>query len=793
MTNLRWDLQILQHIWGQMNFHRQIDKFDSDKKLPLGIYASVVSSLYADQAALIVGALSTFVAASILYARSADVMHLLFAIVLVCFSIKRIIEARAFEKKRDEIKGSYEQLAFWENRYLISGSIYGALLGLWCFGTSARSTDDFALLMTISITLANFIGITGRNFGSEKVVSAQLVSTAVPLVLGSILFGDIYHIMLGAFLLPFIFGIKLMARRLRNILLDATAKADENKLIANRFDATLNNITHGVAMINAAGTLVVINDQFADLVGVEHDTLIDQEFSHIEGGATTLHNLENDKHNLFDDIGDCLKSGQSRRYSYVLNNERIVEFNYYPMKEGGVILLEDISLRVASEAEIKALAKFDPLTNLPNRRFFMEEVDRKLMKNGKLAPCALFFVDLDKFKDINDSLGHTTGDKLLNTIAVRLKGMMGAKSVICRFGGDEFVIVVPGISNKKRCSEFAEKLVAEIGKPLLLEGHQVIMGATIGISMSPENGNNADQLLKYSDAALYQAKSVGRGSYAFYSDELGQSISNRRQIESDLREAIDRGQFQINYQPLVDLKENRINTCEALLRWNHPEHDWIPPDEFIPIAEEIGFITRLGEYVLEKAALQCLQWPSHMRVAVNVSSIQFEKSDVYKVVRDVLKKTGLAPHRLEVEITESSMLGNIESTKKVLLKLSKLGVKISLDDFGTGFSSLSYLHTLPLDKVKIDRSFIKNLHTNKKPILLLEGISKLSHSLGLRVVVEGVETIDQLKMLQERIHVDEVQGFLFGKALPPENLTNLLEGKESLYAAKRSREKIAVG
>lgn len=778
---------------GQMNFHRRTDRIDSEHNLPLGIYSSVVRSLFADQAALIVGAVSTFVAAAILYARTADEIHIGFAIALSLVAAKRVGDVKKFNQIESEIALSRKKLEQWELRYLFWGSAYVGLLGFWCFAASARSNDDFVLLMTISITLANLIGITGRNFGSDIVVTAQLISAGIPLVLGSFLFGSVYHAMLGAFLVPFFFGIKLMAGRLRNILLNATITADENQLIANRFDATLNNITHGVAMIDKLGHFVVINDQFADLVGVEHRTLINLELAKSSGGGISLHGVENVKRNIFSDIVDCLKEKQTRQYSYILSNERVVEFNYYPMKDGGVILLEDISLRIASEVEIRTLAKFDPLTLLPNRRFFMEEIDRLLITNGKLNSCSLYFVDLDKFKEINDTLGHTTGDKLLNTIAVRLKGVMGANSLICRFGGDEFVIVVPNQSNKRECSKFADKLIAEVSKPLLLEGHQLIVGATVGISMCPADGRDPELLLKYSDAALYQAKSIGRGTYAFYSEKLGQAIRSRRQMELDLREAIDRGQFQINYQPLVNLEENRINTCEALLRWNHPEHGWVSPEKFIPIAEEIGFITNLGEYVLEEATRQCMKWPDHMRVAVNVSSIQFQQSDVASVVDRILKKTGLEPHRLEVEITESSMLEDIESTKKMLLKLSALGVNISLDDFGTGFSSLSYLHSLPLDKVKIDRSFIENIHRDKKSILLLEGISNLSHSLGLKVVIEGVETVDQLELLQNRIHVDEVQGFLFGKALPPNSLIKLLEGKESLYASKRAIRKTANG
>ncbi|MCF6320619.1 MAG: EAL domain-containing protein [Rhizobiaceae bacterium] len=777
-----------------MNFRHRINKNDSGELLPLKIYTSVVQSLYADQAALVVGALSTAIAASILYAKTADIFHLIFAIILGLLNAKRILDSRKFQDNWEDIRKSRSLLKVWERKYLIIGSTCGAILGSWSFVTSALSTDEFALLVTISVTLANFVGISGRNFGSEKVVAYQLLWTAIPLVLGSFLFGDIYHILFGALLIPFFVGIKLMAGRLRNILLNATMTANENKLIANRFDAAMNNISHGIAMINDDRKFVVVNEKFADLAGVQGHELIDKKLKDIEGSEITLYGDSSQKRKIFVDIAGCFSDGQTRQKTYVLNDKRIIEFNYYPMKDGGVILLEDVSLRVASEAEIRILAKFDPLTHLPNRRFFMEEIKRLLIDNGELKPCSLYFIDLDKFKETNDSLGHTTGDKLLNTIAIRLKAVLVPGSLICRFGGDEFVVVVPELCDKRECGRFAARLIEEISKPLLLDGHEINVGATVGVSISPIDAKDPDLLLKYSDAALYKAKTIKRGTYAFYSTELGQSIKNKRQLEIDLRNAIDRNQFQINYQPLVNVKENKIYTCEALLRWNHPDWGWVPPDKFIPIAEDIGFIIRLGEYVLENAALQCLKWPKHMGVAVNVSSVQFQQSDMAGTIDRILKKTGLEPHRLEVEITESLMLENIETTNKTLLQLSELGVKISLDDFGTGFSSLSYLHTLPLDKVKIDRSFIEDIHTDKKSLVLLEGITKLSHSLGLKVVIEGVETIDQLELLQKRIHVDEVQGYLFGRALPAENLIMLLNGNASLYAAERSDDKkLAVG
>ena len=766
-----------------MEFRRKLNNIEQSKDLPLEVYASVVKSLYADRAALFVGASSAFIAATILYVRTSDTIHLAFALALCVVTVMRLLDVKEFRKL--ETNATREVFKNWEYRFLVLGSIYVGLLGFWSFMVSARSQDDFVLLMTISITLANLIGITGRNFGSDIVVSAQLICSGIPLVLGSLIFGDVYHMILGVFLIPFFLGIKLMARRLRNILMDVTITANENKVIANQLDAAVNNISHGIAMIDETQKLVVVNDKFADLAGVGDEILINRKINEICSSNATTFEGKDCK------IIETMSGPESKKSTFLLQDNRTIEHSYYPMEKGGVVLLEDISARVAAEAEIQELARFDPLTGLPNRSFFIKEIDKHLTKDGALAPCSLYFIDLDKFKEINDTLGHTTGDKLLVTVAQRLQSVMDQKSIICRFGGDEFVIIVPSLTDRKECGKFAEKLVDEAAKPLLLDGHRIMVGATVGISLCPDNAIDIEQLLRFSDAALYLSKSEARGSYRFYSQELGQMISDRRQLEMDMRLAIEKDQFKINYQPLVSLAENKILTCEALLRWHHPEKGLIGPDKFIPIAEETGFIVELGEYVLEQAAKQCLRWPAHMGVAVNVSSIQFTQSDMIKTVCEVLKRTGLAPHRLEIEVTESLKLDNLEETVAVLSKLSKLGVKISLDDFGTGFSSLSYLHMLPLDKVKMDRSFIKYIDKDNKSIVLLEGVSKLSHSLGLKIVVEGVETVEQLNLLQNHVHVDEVQGYLFGKAMPAEDLAALIDGNVSLYASERLDVKVA--
>jgi predicted signal transduction protein with EAL and GGDEF domain len=355
-----------------------------------------------------------------------------------------------------------------------------------------------------------------------------------------------------------------------------------------------------------------------------------------------------------------------------------------------------------------------------------------------------------------------------------MRSSMPEKAMACRFGGDEFVVVVPGKLSRPDCSAFAEKLIEEISKPALIDGNQLIVGASIGIAQCPVNGNDYSQLLKVSDVALYDAKARGRGCYSFYTDELGDIIRDRRHLENELRRALDRNQLELHYQPLINLEENRITTFEALVRWNHPERGMIPPSVFIPVAEEIGFISQIGKFVLETATRQCIQWPKNISVAVNVSSLQFQQSDVCSVIGAALAKSGLSASRLEVEVTESAMLENVEETTATLKRLAATGVRISLDDFGTGFSSLSYLHTLPLDKVKIDRSFIENVQTDERSLVLLSGVTHLAHELGLSITIEGVETAEQMEILCSKVHVNEMQGYLFGRAIPANDVAELL-------------------
>ena len=446
-----------------------------------------------------------------------------------------------------------------------------------------------------------------------------------------------------------------------------------------------------------------------------------------------------------------------------------------PMAEGGAVLLfEDITDRQIAEAKIHQLARFDTLTGLPNRAFLHDQTEAALASLKRRGAFAILFVDLDEFKQVNDTLGHTCGDALLCAVADRLRSVVRGSDVVARFGGDEFVVLQHQLGDLNESAALAEQIVGVLSSAFQINGHQIVIGASIGIAVAPRDGDSADLLLKNADMALYRVKLNGRGSWQFFEQGMDVTAHKRRNLQLDLRNALAAGAFQVHYQPLYNLRTKRIATCEALLRWPHPERGMVPPGEFIPIAEEMGLIVDIGRLVLRKACIECARWPNDVRVAVNLSAIQFRRDDMANTIREALQAANLAADRLEVEITESAFLDDSEITRLWLDQLRDLGVRISLDDFGTGYSSLSYLHSFPLNKVKIDRSFLQGLQASSRSLSLLYGVARLSAELDLAVTVEGVETREQLALIARERSITEVQGYYIGSAVPDEQIRSLL-------------------
>jgi diguanylate cyclase (GGDEF)-like protein len=464
------------------------------------------------------------------------------------------------------------------------------------------------------------------------------------------------------------------------------------------------------------------------------------------------------------------------------------------MESGGmVVLVEDITEQKIAEAKINYLARFDALTGLPNRTVLLDRMERALSEWRPDNMCAIHVVDLDQFKQVNDTLGHTRGDMLLKAVAARLQGAARDADVVARFGGDEFVVLQASITSIDQGEALAQRVLNAVGGIYDLDGHKVAITASIGIAVA-KSRIDTDQFLRNADMALYRAKSEGRGTWRWFEAKLEATAQARRTLEFDLRNALESEEFDLHYQPIFNLKTKRIMACEALLRWPHRERGMVSPAEFIPVAEEMGLIVEIGNQALYKACLECGQWPGDTTVAVNLSSIQFDRSNVPALVRETLAATNLPPHRLEIEITESTLLRNTRSTRADLHQLAEFGVKISLDDFGTAYSSLSYLHRFPFHKVKIDQSFLQGLCDDERKGTLLRGMTRLSAQLGLRVVVEGVETQEQLELLAGEDSIDEVQGFLLCRPLPAADLRRLLyasyvaPAQESAWSTRRRND-----
>ncbi|HEX4408415.1 MAG TPA: EAL domain-containing protein [Xanthobacteraceae bacterium] len=446
----------------------------------------------------------------------------------------------------------------------------------------------------------------------------------------------------------------------------------------------------------------------------------------------------------------------------------------YGSKQAVLVAVVDVTERKAAEARIAYMAHHDALTGLPNRILFHERLNELLARVRRTGESlAVHCLDLDHFKGVNDTLGHPIGDELLQTVAKRLGHCLRDTDTVARLGGDEFAVVQFPLRGPHEASALANTLIDVVSKSYEVHGHEFVVGASIGIALAPSDGDSADALLRNVDMALYRAKAEGRGSAHFFEPDMDRRIQARRVLELDLRKAFANGEFELYYQPLVSLDTDAISGFEALLRWRHPERGMIAPAEFIPLAEEIGLIVQLGEWVLRQACTEAMRWPSDLKIAVNLSPAQFRSRGVIKAVLTALAYSRLAADRLELEITESVLLGETEANLATLHQLREIGVRISMDDFGTGYSSLSYLRCFPFDKIKIDRSFVSELSERPDCVAIIRAVAGLGMSLGIATTAEGIETPEQLARVRAE-GCTEVQGYFFSPPRPASEINGII-------------------
>jgi diguanylate cyclase (GGDEF)-like protein len=536
-------------------------------------------------------------------------------------------------------------------------------------------------------------------------------------------------------------------------------------------DAALENMSQGLCLYDAQNRLEVFNRRFLEIFKLPPDQIrAGIGYKDVLTISVGINSTGKTVEQLVDEQAEFLRERTAKPHLYELNNGRVVSCSYSPTGDGRwVATYEDVTERRQAEAKIMHMARHDALTNLPNRVLFKDKMEKALSRGERIA---VMFLDLDRFKSVNDSLGHSVGDALLCAVTERLQRVVSASDTVARLGGDEFAIVQRHASPES-ASEVAGRIIAELVEPFDVQGHQLIIGTSIGIAMAPADGDQPDQLLRNADMALYRAKSDGRGAYHFFQAEMDAQMQERRKLEIDLRKALQGDQFELHYQPLIDLERGEVCGFEALLRWNHPERGLVPPDEFIPVAEEVGLIVPLGDWVLKQACRDAVNWPARLTIAVNLSPVQFRNPMLALSVVSALGQSGLAASRLELEITESVLLQADRTVLDALHQFRDLGVRICMDDFGTGYSSLSYLRSFPFDKIKIDRSFIQELGKDNDCMAIIRAVMKLGSSLGMITTAEGVETEEQLEILRAEGCM-QVQGFLFSKAIPATEIPLLL-------------------
>ncbi|HWO97710.1 MAG TPA: EAL domain-containing protein [Bacillus sp. (in: firmicutes)] len=487
---------------------------------------------------------------------------------------------------------------------------------------------------------------------------------------------------------------------------------------------------------------------------------------------------------MFEQNYEIAFSGQAINYTYAFNDRQLLTYLSPIQRDGRVVevigCITDITDLHNAQEEINFMAFHDTLTNLPNRRKFNDDITEVILNSQENnTGFAVLFLDLDRFKQINDSLGHTIGDNLIKAVSYRLRDVVASKGSIYRFAGDEFIIVFPNIKDKEVTAAYAKEILSIYETPFLLDHSlEIYTTASVGISTFPEHGEDYDTLLKNADTAMYVAKSNGRNSFRMYERAMSQHHEEALLIEQHLRKAIDNDELELHFQPKLDLATGKVNGVEALLRWNHPLLGSVPPNKFIPIAEDTGLIIKLDEWVLEKACEQNKEWnhvyfSSPIKVAVNISPLHFRLPNFSNVVDRVLKKTGLEPSLLEIEITENSFIDNTEECIACLKKLREMNVSVAIDDFGKGYSSLNYLRKFPINSLKIDRAFIQEVAENMEDIAIVKAITYLAHELNLKVVAEGIETQEVISLLKT-LGCDEIQGYYISKPLPKSGLEDMI-------------------
>ncbi len=718
---------------------------------------------YEDHTAFFYGKISAASAALISFVLTNEISLLFTAIsmmVIMACDIGNIkLHKRLVEKNSKNV-------SFWRAQYTFLSTSFMFSMGLWCFFCFILTNDSFVHLLCISVTMGNILSLISRNFTSDRILTLQLCAVAIPVILGLPAYGDFRSIILSAFFLPLFASVRDISSRLRNIFSSMEIQSNEKDIFGGQLNEALESMSHGLMMFDDEMRLKIINKTARQILGIADEiNCYSKKLNEISRLIDAQRPLINRVRILQETLTKRLNHKTAAKV-FKISQSQYVELSIKLRDEGGcVLVIEDVTQRIEYQTRINQLAKFDELTGLCNRTHFIQQTKSLLQEARNEETASVLFFDLDDFKRINDTLGHEAGDHILTTVAERAKQILPPKSICARYGGDEFVVYINDKHLNCSIKQLARTLVREIARDVIFNNQRVSFGASMGISKYPADGTSIDRLLKLADLALYAAKGSGKNTYRNFTTELEDSLQKRVLLEEDLTRAVTENALELHFQPIIQTSDGKPKVFEALTRWTRNDTEIISPAEFIPIAEDLGLIGDIGKWTLCEACKVCQTWPEDVSVAVNLSAVQFRVGSITDIVKTALNDSGLRPSRLEIEITETAILYDMDHAIYILEEISALGVRISLDDFGTGYSSLSYLHKLPLHKLKIDKSFIDDLAFNQRSRTLLKGITVLGKALDLKIVVEGVETKDQFDLLIEEYEVDFIQGFYFSKAL----------------------------
>ena len=759
--------------------------------MPAIDYVSIVRAVYADRRAMVLGSLTCIIGVgSSAYRTGSPVLYAV-TLSFMLVTLGRFIDMTKF-RQNPMGPTDVEAAARWELRATYWAAAFAAICGIWCICTFLFVNDSVAELTSVGTTIACMVGIVTRNYGLDRMLTIQL-ALAVPLMTaGFLLRGDIYYAIMGLLLLPMLLSFRVLAADVRRVLLSAVHSRVEANRLAVELDTALDTMQHGLCMLDEAGVVAVANDRavdvFADLVpGQWHN----RPFAAMIAAAAARGAIPQ---RAADRLLEIIGLRGSGKIVLRLADQRFLEVTVSSQKDRTVALFEDITARVKAEERINFMAHYDSLTGLPNRAHFGEQVEADLERRrvtNSSDQGLLMIVDLDDFKHVNDTMGHLVGDRLLVDASERLRGALPRASLLARFGGDEFVVYrSEGLATDSAVID-PEGIIEAFRAPFDINGQNLLVNVSIGVVVSSEHDDTLDALMTKADLALYKAKAGGKAQSQVFRDEMDTEYRYRQRLKGELRTCVANEGLTLVYQPLVDLKTRRVVACEALARWHHPVLGSIPPSLFIPIAEETGLITDISRWVLATATKECRNWPRETSVSVNISARDFRSGDVPQMVADALAQSGLEPHRLELEVTETALIEERGAATSILSDLARQGIGIALDDFGTGYSSLSYLQALPFSKLKIDRSFVMDITSNPRSLTLLSNVAQLGKDINLTVTAEGVETEEQLDLIVKNTKVDQIQGYLFGVPLPRREVAELIDrmaGGAQVVAAPRRKQ-----